>query len=176
MKLIVEKFDTSAYDKYLKEHIGNVQHAYMLLVDNGIFEQDDSIQNQIKNHDKSKYEPEEYNAYGEYFYGSKKNVAHKDDKDFKYAWLHHQHNNPHHWQHWLLKEDESEQLEALDMPDNYIQEMICDWMAFSIAKKDIRELFKWYENNKSKQILSVATKTKVEKYLDKIKAANINLG
>ena len=177
MKLIhlCENFDSSAYDVYLKNHIEGVKRAYEILTDVGIFDADLNIKEQISQHDVSKYQSDEYNAYGEYFYGSKKNIAHKDDLDFKYAWLKHQHRNPHHWQHWLLKQDDSNELEALDIPNNYIQEMICDWMSFSLAKNDISELFKWYEDNKTKQIMTDKTREAVERYLTKIKAANIEL-
>lgn len=175
MKLITETFKHEEYDAYLEKHIGNVKKAYQILVDNDIVNEDNQIREQISKHDASKYYDDEYNAYGEYFYGSKKDVSHEEDPDFKKAWLFHQHRNPHHWQHWLLKEDEGDQLEALDMPECYIQEMICDWMAFSIDKKNIAELFKWYDSNKDKQILSDTTRKKVEEYLDKIKSKDIEL-
>lgn len=175
LKVLKESFDHKAYDQYLTNHIGNVKRAYKILTENDIFKKSEEVEKQMAQHDKSKYEPDEYNAYGEYFYGNKKGIEHKDDIDFKYAWLFHQHRNPHHHQHWLLKEDDGESLEALDMPDNYIQEMICDWMAFSISKKDINELFKWYSENKKKQIMSDKTRKSVEDYLDKIKKADIKL-
>ena len=175
MKLVQlrENFNHSEYDNYLKQHIGNVNKAYEILTKVGIFDADLNIKKQISQHDASKYQEDEYNAYGEYFYGNDKQTEH--GLDFKYAWLQHQHRNPHHWQYWLLKEDDSDELEALDIPDNYIKEMICDWLAFSISKQDINELFTWYRDNKSKQIMTDKTRKAVEKYLDNIKAANIDL-
>lgn len=162
-------FNPEDYNKYLTEHIGGVQQAYQLLIDNGVFDYIPQTQENIKNHDKSKYSDEEYDAYGEYFYGDKKDVAHKDDIEFKYAWLHHQHNNPHHWQYWVLKEDDSRELEALEMPIEYVQEMICDWLSFSLKKGDLSEIEKWYKDNKPKQILHENTRKLVEEYLEKIK-------
>ena len=166
-------FNSEDYNAYLTEHIGNVQQAYQIMLDHGVFDYNADAQENIRNHDKSKYSDEEYIAYGEYFYGDKKDVAHKDDKEFKYAWLHHQHNNPHHWQHWLLKEDDGVELEALEMPYIYVQEMICDWFAFSIKKGNAEEIHKWYAENKDKQILHPNTRALVEEYLEKIKGIQL---
>ena len=56
-------FDHSKYDKYLEEHIGNVKKAYEILVSEGVFEEDEEVQHLIDEHDKSKYEKEEYDIY-----------------------------------------------------------------------------------------------------------------
>lgn len=156
-------FDHSKYDKYLEEHIGNVKKAYEILVQEGVFEEDEEVQHLIDEHDKSKYDKEEYYAYGEYFYGD------KDEEEFNKAWLHHQHHNPHHWQHWLLREDDNKELVALEMPKKYVKEMICDWLSFSIKSGDLQEIHKWYKENKKKQLLHEKTRELVEKYLEKIK-------
>ena len=55
---------------------------------------------------------EEYFAYATYFYGKKTSQV---EKNFDYAWLHHQKENPHHWQYWLLHNDD-EGLVALEIP------------------------------------------------------------
>lgn len=156
-------FDHRKYDEYLEEHIGNVKKAYDILVKEGVFEEDEEVQHLIDEHDKSKYDKEEYYSYGEYFYGD------KDEEEFNKAWLHHQHHNPHHWQHWLLREDDNKELVALEMPKMYAKEMICDWLSFSIKSGDLQEIHKWYKENKKKQILHEKTRELVEKYLEKIK-------
>lgn len=162
-------FNSEDYNKYLINHIGNVQKAYQLMLDNNVFDYNADAQENVRNHDKSKYSDEEYIAYGEYFYGDKKDVPHEEDNEFKRAWLHHQHHNPHHWQHWLLKEDDGIELEPLEMPYIYVQEMVCDWFAFSIDKGNAEEIQKWYAENKDKQILHTNTRKLVEEYLEKIK-------
>ena len=58
---------------------------------------------------------------------------------FDAAWLHHQHNNPHHWQHWLLREDDGG-TKALEMDHLYVVEMVCDHWAFSWVKGDLYEI------------------------------------
>ena len=56
---------------------------------------------------------------------------------------------PHHWQYWVLINDNPEEGEVLiEMPYNYILEMICDWWAFSWAKGNLNEIFPWYEERK----------------------------
>ena len=158
---------SSEYDSYLIKHINAVKEAYDLCIDNNIFEFDQETYEIICNHDKSKYCEEEYQPYADRFYGEDKESK-KDSIEFKYAWLHHQHNNPHHWQHWCLKEDDGKDLEALDMPLKYIQEMICDWLSFSIKNNDLKEIQSWYSREKENQILSKTTREIVEDYLDKL--------
>ena len=57
--------------------------------------------------------------------------------------------NPHHWQHWVLINDDPGEGEVLlEMPYNYIIEMICDWWAFSWEKGNLSEIFSWYDEHK----------------------------
>ena len=58
------------------------------------------------------------------------------------------------------------------MPDEYIIEMICDWLSFSLAKDNLYELFDWYNQHKNYMKLSDKTRDKVEYILDKIKEVN----
>ena len=160
------------YFDYILEHINNVKKGFELLLenfselfDNMSSEELKQLRIQLRNHDLSKYSNEEFDAYCNYFYGDDKTEEIKNA--FDYAWLHHQHNNPHHHQYWLLKQDDG-QFKALDMPYNYIIEMICDWWAFSIKKGDLQEIQNWYSKNKDKMILSDNTRTKVEFILNKL--------
>lgn len=159
----------SDYDDYLKQHIGNVKLGLEWLFINlpEIFSRYDAdyIGNNIAQHDASKYSCHEYDAYCAYFYG-KKTAEVKEQ--FDYAWLHHIHNNPHHWQYWLLKEDNGD-LKALEMPYEYIIEMICDHWAFSWKADNLYEIFDWYEKNRSKMILHKNTQKNYEDILDKLK-------
>lgn len=161
----------SKYEAYLNTHIGNVQTSFDWLVNNlpELFKnyEINELRINISNHDASKYDDEEYEAYCAYFYDESGNKE-EQDLAFQYAWLHHQHNNPHHWQHWLLKEDDGD-LKALDMPFKYIIEMICDWWSFSWTKNDLYEIFNWYDKNKKKIILGKETKKQVENILKQIK-------
>ena len=57
----------------------------------------------------------------------------------------------------------------LDMPYNYIIEMICDWWAFSWNKGNLYEIFSWYDAHKAYMKLSDNTRKTVEDILGKIK-------
>ena len=82
----------------------------------------------------------------------------------------HLHRNPHHWQYWILiNDDPKEGIVLLDMPDNYILEMICDWWAFSWKSDNLEEIFKWYEEHGPYMKLSTQTRQKVESALSLIK-------
>ena len=160
------------YDRYLEQHIANVGKAYEWIDKNLpellAFTRNLSWQCQY-GHDKSKYEPEEYDAYDAYFYGDLKDDA--GVTTFRHAWLHHIHNNPHHWQYWVLINDDPEEGEiVLDMPLNYIFEMICDWWAFSWAKGNLYEIFSWYDQHKAYMKLSENTRKTVEDILNEIHA------
>lgn len=160
------------YDEYLHKHINAVKTAFDWLVTNlpELFKDYDAdvLGSIMISHDASKWDDEEYFAYCEYFYGE-----HKDEswvqEDFDFAWLHHQHNNPHHWQHWLLREDDGN-TKALEMEYINVVEMICDHWAFSWVKGDLFEIFNWYAQNKEKMILHPNTQELYESILDKIKS------
>lgn len=167
------------YDEYLKEHIENVGTALNWMLRHDIIPE--SLNNDgwrwnwgatAISHDASKRSVEEYDAYDDYFYGKEG----KDEDDisvidsaFDYAWLHHIHNNPHHWQHWILYEDEGK-IKALEMPAKEVYEMIADWWSFSWKSKNLSEMFNWYEEHKDKMVLHPNTRALVEKILEQIKA------
>lgn len=153
------------YDAYLRKHVGNVSRAYEWLVDNlpELIEDDYKIREQLRWHDISKWGKDEYDAYDRYFYGP----GEKDEDEFNKAWLRHIHYNPHHWQHWLLYEDEGHHM-AIEMPRKYLIEMICDWMSFSLAAGDMKEVLGWYEKHKNIMILHESTRKTVEEIIKAI--------
>lgn len=157
------------YDLYLQEHRNNVAKGYQWIRENlpelVIGWENQGLEHQVCfAHDYSKNDPEEYVAYDRYFYGGNRSYA--VVQDFNYAWLIHIHKNPHHWQYWILHNDDpKEGMVVLDMLYNYIIEMICDWWAFSWSKGDRREMFKWYDEHKDYMKLSENTRKTVEKIL-----------
>ena len=159
------------YDEYLHKHINAVKTAFDWLIINlpELFKDYDAdvLGAVISSHDMSKWDDEEYFAYCEYFYGENKKEGWVQT-DFDYAWLHHQHNNPHHWQHWLLREDDGG-TKPLEMDYLYVIEMVCDHWAFSWVKDNLYEIFDWYDKNKSKMVLHPDTQELYETILDKIK-------
>lgn len=156
------------YDRYLDQHRRNVRRGWEWLMDNlpDLFSQVDLhvMKTQILNHDASKNSPEEYAAYDRYFYGGNKSF--RVVQDFQRAWLHHIHENPHHWQYWVLNNDEPEEGEViLEMDYIYIIEMICDWWAFSWQKGDLSEIFSWYDKHQKYIKLAPNTRNTVEDIL-----------
>ena len=179
------------YDKYLKNHRDAVILAYSWIV-NYLNENDlqiilpnlnsKKLKKKIMDHDDSKYSHKEYFAYDEYFYGNGKNTA-EGINNFNKAWLHHIHNNPHHWQYWVLIEDNNSTPKPLDIPDNYIIEMVSDWWSFSwreyISSEDVDStisymklynIFNWYDDHKDKMILTDSTRMKIEQLLSNIRS------
>lgn len=118
-------------------------------------------------HDQSKYDKEEYDAYDKYFYG---NRSYEVVQNFNYAWLQHIHKNPHHWQHWILINDDSELgIMALEIPLNYIIEMICDWWSFSWRSGDLYEIFDWYAKHRDGMQMNDTSRKIVEDILNKMR-------
>lgn len=157
------------YDNFLTEHKENVAKGFRWLQENIPEVIEDGFEWQICfNHDASKTDPEEYDAYDAYFYGN--NRSYSVVQNFKKAWLRHIHNNPHHWQHWILiNDDPKEGMVVIDMPYIYVVEMICDWWSFSWTKGDLNEIFGWYEARKDYMKLSANTQRSVEYILGKMK-------
>ncbi len=159
------------YDAYLQNHRRNVLRGLTWLRTNlpSLVEgKVDYIWLHELNHDESKNLSDEYLAYDAYFYGG--NRTHAVVEAFQKAWLLHIHRNPHHWQYWVLINDDPDEGEVLlDMPYNYIIEMICDWWAFSWQKGDLSEIFSWYDEHSSYIRLSPKTRETVEDILWEIR-------
>lgn len=159
------------YDEYIEEHVKNVSQAYewLLMKFPDLFNSldADALGEQILSHDNSKWDDEEYDAYCEYFFGPEKTDDVKEE--FDKAWLHHIHKNPHHWQHWVLLEDKEGEPKVIEMPKNYVIEMISDHWSFSWKQNNLYEIFNWYNENKLKMILHPNTIALYEDILDRIK-------
>ena len=138
------------YNNYLNEHIRNVKTCTELMKLNGT--------SLLQFHDESKRNYREYDAYDNWFYGEKTDEA---KREFDLAWLHHIHNNPHHWNHWVLVEGK-DNFKILDMPDEYIYEMVADWGSFALKAGRGQDLLDWYESHKDKMLLSDKTRKTVE--------------
>lgn len=164
---------SKAYDNYLKEHIGNVNKGYKWLLKHALTGELPTVKGmkeQILAHDKSKYEEQEYGAYDAYFYGGNDKNNSIVNSAFDYAWLYHQHRNPHHWQYWVLIKDVGDVV-PLEMPLEFVVEMVLDWWAFSWGKGNLYEVFEWYEANKRNMQLHHKTRNVVESILFDIRKA-----
>lgn len=166
------------YDEYLEDHIENVKKAFNWMIDQGVLDfldlNDDEIEKYSKviyNHDNTKYWADEYEAYDRYFYPDE----YEDNppflqrvEEYQRAWLEHMHRNPHHWQHWVLINDNGF-FTVLPMPEVYVIEMICDWWSFSWKKGNLYEIFDWIDENSPHILLDDETIRLVEKILNRIR-------
>ena len=151
------------YTKYLLRHIWNVRR---MCWHNGLY-----WQGLI--HDWSKWRPKEFIPYARYFYRKGEAKSKRDstgyynanqtgDTDFDKSWLYHQKLNPHHWQYWVLPEDDGG-TKIIKIPDKYAREMLCDWWGASITLGFKGQNKDWYEANKGHIQLHPETRAFVEK-------------
>jgi len=122
-------------------------------------------------HDWSKLTRSEWTPYVRSFYGP---WAYADRPAavvaaFDAAWLHHQHANPHHWQHWVLRED-SGATKVLRMPERLVREMVADWMGAGRAITGRWDVATWYASNRDKILLHDATRARVEELIRAVAA------
>lgn len=154
--------------EYIITHKSNVIKSYNLIRDILLDKFDNDFINKldviIKNHDESKYEAIEFEPYAKHFYGNK---TEKSERNYQLAWLHHQKNNKHHWQYWLVISNRGE-MRPQDMDLEYVIEMLSDWHSFS-ANDPTSTAYAWYAENGSKMILSDKTRELVESYIDYFK-------
>ncbi|MEA2112675.1 MAG: DUF5662 family protein [Patescibacteria group bacterium] len=134
-------------------------------------------------HDLSKFLPREFIPYMNYFYGKGSDITKgrnktgyykptdTGDKAFDFAWLLHQKRNRHHWQWWILPEDEGG-VKILEIQEPYFTEMICDWIGagkaqgyFSPKNDKYFETRKWWKENNHKMQLNPKTRGKLEQIL-----------
>jgi hypothetical protein len=115
-------------------------------------------------HDWSKLTPAEWGPYVRAFYAKHR----AREGEFDRAWLHHQHRNAHHWQHWLLQEDDGD-LKTLRMPRKLACEMVADWMGAGRAITGWWEVGAWFDANAHKIKLHPDTLIQVENLIDEMR-------
>lgn len=122
-------------------------------------------------HDLSKFRPDEFTAYARYFYGSGRTAYSPsaqraisgDDPAFDLAWHKHIRRNDHHWQAWVLHQDDG-QVKLMPMPGAVRREMLADWRGAGRARgsTDTRG---WYLDNRDNILLHPETRAWVEAQL-----------
>ena len=116
-------------------------------------------------HDMSKFRPSEWKAYAYTFYNEDGSTRYLETREFNVAWLKHQHRNPHHWQHWILRKDSEVDVEVMPMPATYVREMVADWFGAGRAITGTWEAAAWYDKNKDKIMLHPVSRSLVEQFL-----------
>lgn len=136
-------------------------------------------------HDNSKFRPSEFFPYAEFFYGPKDRKSVKDasvyekthyweiawresregvKEAFDFAWLLHQKRNKHHWQFWMLVNDQ-DAVRTMPMPDRYRREMLADWRGAGRAISGVEDAAGWYSVNRDKMQLHPETRQWIEDQL-----------
>ena len=151
---ILRKLKIDKYIDYFKYLI--VHKAYMMQM---------CFQNKLYlqgiTHDLSKFLPDEFIPYANYYY------AHKEI-DIKRVWNKHKKRNKHHWQYWLLF-SESEGIEALEIPEKYLMEMIFDWYAAAFCEgyENLdKRVLDWYTLYRRNILLNPKTRVRLERELN----------
>ena len=118
-------------------------------------------------HDMSKFLPSEFIPYARFFHGKKvrsKTGYYKPtdtgDLAFDMAWFRHQKRNDHHWQWWVLPEDERG-VKLLPMSEEARLEMLCDWRGAGRAQ-GTPDTLAWYRANGHKLQLHEETRKWVD--------------
>lgn len=127
-------------------------------------------------HDWHKMRPGEWLPYTNYFYGEPSSTIDKGrdgtgyykagdtgDAAFDFAWLLHQKRADHHWQWWVLPEDDGG-VKVLPMSAAARLEMLCDWAGASRAQGHGGRVgvLDWYKQNAHKMQLHRETRGWVE--------------
>lgn len=187
LKLMLEEDSSDEMTKWFhnrtNKHISLVKN-YAKIIEK-FMPEFDSLSDQVKDHDKSKFEEPELTPYIHITWKYKKEAD--DEKynipkeiDEKSATLHHVKNNEHHPEYYdenstINSKDRDSNpkntVDASDMPDNEIAEMIADWMAVSEERGgDIDE---WMEKVIDKRFkFTDHQKELISKIVDIIKTKN----
>lgn len=138
------------YTDYVQNHIKNVQKAWNNEVSNiddeFIQSHKDELTEQIKHHDESKWDTNEFDAYRANYNPIDDQEKIDNEANFQAAWYHHFQNNPHHWQHWIDDKGDLIPLEDIDTVKKSYIEMICDWQAMGYVFGDTAK--QYYDQNK----------------------------
>lgn len=133
----------------------------------------------LATHDWSKFRPSEWRPYVAKFYGSNprsadetvRRLGSRVDNAFNLAWLLHQRRNDHHWQAWVLRNDDGRTI-VCPMPDHVALEMLADWLGAGTKilrgptlAECVGETVKWYAANAALINLRQSTRVLIEETL-----------
>jgi hypothetical protein len=113
---------------------------------------------QLLLHDMSKFSRAEWGPYKRRFAtGRAGRLDHSQEPlEWKRAWAHHWTNNPHHWEFWLLEGYPQR------MPENYMREMVADWMGAGRGYTGSWDIEAWYFRNRDRINIHPDTSRQVE--------------
>jgi len=123
-------------------------------------------------HDLSKFLPDEWFPYVEFFHG-KYAKARRDETgyykpvdtgqaSFDFAWLLHQNRNRHHWQWWVIPEGGEMHTQPMDSRSR--REMLADWRGAGRAQ-GTPDTQAWYLKHRNDIVLHPDTRAWIESML-----------
>ncbi|MBE7065302.1 MAG: catalase [Ruminococcaceae bacterium] len=87
-------------------------------------------------HDLSKYSPAEFCAGAKYYQGTRSpNAKERELYGYSTAWMHHKGRNRHHFEYWNDYNPKTRRTQPVEMPLEFLKEMICDRIAASKVYK-----------------------------------------
>jgi hypothetical protein len=110
---------------------------------------------QLLVHDLSKLHPAELRHYAESF-----GYAGAD----RWAFNHHVHRNPHHWEHWMMWDGT-----ILQMPSRYVGEMVADWLGAHRARQGHWDIDDWFTEHGPSMRLHGLTKHRLRVALEHVR-------
>lgn len=165
-QLALQSLSQTVAEKYLQALIDHIRYVREAGEKLGVPEI------QLVIHDDSKWSAMEFPQYAMNFHGDQSSVNRAQTiNNFSRAWLHHMHNNPHHWQYWIFPDGYTPNLSDLEggivqMPDKYALEMIADWMGASMAYTESWDMTDWLNENIPRIKLHSKTALYVRQKLD----------
>jgi hypothetical protein len=157
------------YTSYIDAHVRNVCKAFEefgeeLCKEAGADYKE--VEKAIYEHDESKYDDVEYDAFREHFYPVEGELK-GDPSAYDKAWLHHLQHNKHHPEHWCIVNGKNS-ITILDMPPEDVVHMVCDWQSFYYVGKGSAYDF-YYNTDKKEGLLSDNTRELLERLLEIVK-------
>lgn len=145
-------------------------------------------------HDNSKYSPVEFFTSVKYYQGTRSPIdAEKEQKGYSLVWQHHKGHNPHHWEYWIDNIGPRDTIIVLDgkahfghvskpialeIPLNYVLEMICDWISAGktyLGKNWTQhEPYRYYMKEKDNRLINKDTQVILETILKLIDTKGID--
>jgi hypothetical protein len=123
-------------------------------------------------HDLSKFRPDEWGPYAEWFYGEYPQGRNEikrglPPQNTTIKWwtstMKHYHRNPHHWQHWLLFREDG--LKAMPIPIPVLKEMLADWYGVAVALGAVdgwKSAYDWWQLHQSDMFMYPDSKQWIE--------------
>lgn len=117
-------------------------------------------------HDWTKFLPDEYFPYANYNFQDESANSPSAQAAFNLAWNHHQKRNRHHYQYYILRNDDGREF-LLEMSALDRREMLADWASFSLKfGKTVKDTRDWYLKGAQQKAINPNTRTWIHHYLE----------